>query len=78
MGLGDEIFEGRKGDVTLGAPLRENLWYLLPPEINDISEESDWNFHGPKASRIELMSVLSSVKNILIRARFHTDQAEGR
>lgn len=78
MGFGDEIFEGRKGEVALEAPLVETSWFEIPSNVEDISEETDWNFRGAPVSRALFLSVLAAVKHILIRARFHTDQAEGR
>lgn len=50
--------------------LVENGWYHV---------EDDHNTSGGTAvNRAQLLSVLADIKHLLIRAKFHTDQVEGR
>lgn len=53
--------------VTLTLPLRENGWYIL---------DGDGRRVRP-VSREEFTLVLYNLRNMLIRAKFHTDQIEG-
>lgn len=79
MGHGEQIFEGRKGNTTLSAPLIEDAWYIIPPEVKDIRTRlRRTEYRGAAVTRDQLLSVLADLKHVLLRAKFHTDQAEGR
>ena len=62
-------------NATLSIPLVEDVWYHVPSDLKDIVGRE---YHGKAASREDLMSVLTHVKHMLLRAKFHTDQVEGR
>lgn len=79
LGHGEEMFEGRKGSARLSAPLREDAWYVVPSEVKDIRTRlRRTEYRGAAITRDQLLAVLADVEHLLLRAKFHTDQAEGR
>ncbi|KAJ9598480.1 hypothetical protein L9F63_010833, partial [Diploptera punctata] len=72
LGIGDALFKPPNATITI--PFLENNWYHVPNDLKDILGQE---YHGDAASRAELMSVLTHVKYMLLRAKFHTDQVEG-
>jgi laminin alpha 1/2 len=73
LGSGDHSY--KPPNATLTVPLHEDAWYHIPNDVVDIVGHA---YHGDPASRDDLMSVLTHVKYLLLRAKFHTDQVEGR
>lgn len=55
-------------EVAISVPLREQGWFLLN------SREDGTN----SVSREDFSLILSNLTKLLIRAKFHTDQIEGR
>lgn len=62
----------------LSVRMDENNWYRLPE--NSLRSEYFYSKLNDeeKVSRREIMSVLSDIKYILLRAKFHTDQIDCR
>lgn len=55
-------------EVAISVPLREQGWFLLTPRED-----------GSKSvSREDFTLILNNLTKLLIRAKFHTDQIEGR
>jgi len=73
LGTGYHSYQSQ--NATLTVPLHEDFWYHIPEDIQDITGH---DYRGDPASRDDLMSVLTHVKHLLLRATFHTDQVEGR
>lgn len=54
--------------MSVTIQLVENGWYQM----------TDDDRGGKGITRAELLNVLSDIKYLLVRAKFHTDQVEGR
>ncbi|XP_059617833.1 laminin subunit alpha lam-3 [Phlebotomus argentipes] len=75
IAFGDDVF--RDSNTTLETFLTEDGWYHVPRSIKDIvTRLRRTEYRGDPVTRIQFMSVLSDVENILIRGTFHTDQVE--
>lgn len=72
---GDDLFEGT--NATLNIKMIEHGWYHVPSEVKDIvTRLRRTEYKGDPVTRPQFMSVLTNVKSILIRAKFHIDQIE--
>lgn len=79
LGLGEETFEGRKGNMTLIVPFIEDGWYTISPEVKDIRTRlRRTEYRGASVTREQFLNVLSNLTHVMLRAKFHTDQVEGR
>lgn len=62
----------------LSVRLFEKNWY----RFNNNWQNSEYSYspinHEEEVSRQDMLSVLSNIKHILLRAKFHTDQIECR
>lgn len=62
----------------------EDGWYHVLDGVRDIvtrlrRNQANWEeYRGDDITRAQFMSVLANIKHLLLRAKFHTDQAEGR
>uniref|UniRef100_A0A1B0D2T9 Uncharacterized protein n=1 Tax=Phlebotomus papatasi TaxID=29031 RepID=A0A1B0D2T9_PHLPP len=75
IAFGDDIF--RNSNTTLETFLTEDGWYHIPTSVKDIvTRQRRTEYRGDPVTRVQFMSVLSDVQNILIRGTFHTDQVE--
>ncbi|KDR22194.1 Laminin subunit alpha-1, partial [Zootermopsis nevadensis] len=72
LGAGNHAY--KSPNATLTIPLHEDAWYHIPNYVRDITGH---DYNGEPASRDDLMSILTHVKHLLLRAKFHTDQVEG-
>ncbi|KAL1457469.1 hypothetical protein WDU94_007697 [Cyamophila willieti] len=78
IGSGTSPYHTRD-NLTLSIPLEESHFYMIPSDITDIEpeeDETDYNYRGGDVSKEQFLSVLTDVKHVLLRARYHTDQAE--
>lgn len=62
--------------MTFQIKLAEKNWYHIPRYLSDISGQSSDFQPGDPVTRQEFLSVLMSIKHILLRSTFHTDQIE--
>jgi laminin alpha 1/2 len=82
VGYGDTVHLEHNASVAV--PLREGAWYLLRDGVKDISTRLRRTgaelapYKGDTATRNQLLSVLADVQHVLVRAKYHTDQVEGR
>ena len=84
VGYGDTVH--LEHNATVAVPLREEQagWYLLRDGVRDISTRLRRTgaelapYRGEAATRNQLLSVLADVQHVLVRAKYHTDQVEGR
>lgn len=73
---GDDSFN--ENEMTFRIKLTEDKWYHLSKDIKDIVTRSKRNeYKGENVTRFEFLSVLTNVKYVLLRAKYHTDQIEG-
>lgn len=76
IAYGDDTFQGT--NVTLKVALREDNWYHIPFGVRDIvTRLRRTEYRGDPVTRFQFMSILSNLRHILIRAKYHTDQIEG-
>ncbi|XP_014250027.1 laminin subunit alpha-1 isoform X2 [Cimex lectularius] len=81
IGYGNSWHHERSMNITV--PLVEDGWYYVLDTYRDYVTRLRRNhmdvedFKGEYISREQLLSVLADIKHLLIRAKFHTDQAEG-
>ena len=79
LGYGEETYEERKKNLTLKVNLIEKNWYTILPEVDDIRTRlRRTEYRGSGITREQFLNVLSNVKHVMLRAKFHTDQVEGR
>lgn len=73
---GDDTFSGN--DMTFRVLLAEDKWYHVPEDVKDIITRSTRNeYKGEMVTRYQFLSILTNIKFVLLRAKFHTDQIEG-
>lgn len=73
---GDATYSGT--NATMKVTLRESNWYHIPYGVKDIvTRLKRTEYRGDPVTRFQFMSVLSDLKHLLVRAKFHTDQIEG-
>ncbi|XP_026686393.1 laminin subunit alpha-1-like [Diaphorina citri] len=77
IGSGNSQYDSRD-NLTLSLPLLESHFYHIPPGLNDIIAEftSEEMYMGGAVTKEQFLSVLTDVKHVLLRAKYHTDQAE--
>nr|XP_022919111.1 laminin subunit alpha-1 isoform X1 [Onthophagus taurus] len=68
IGQGNNIFNG--ANATFKIPLTEGDWFKIKLDKNEIID------YSILATRADFLSVLTDIKHILLRAKFHTDQIE--
>ncbi|XP_078049382.1 wing blister isoform X1 [Augochlora pura] len=73
---GEEQYNGQEAEISV--PLRENGWYHVRSEIQDIPTRlRRTEFRGDPVTRIQMMRVLADLKYLMIRAQYHSEQIEG-
>ncbi|XP_061943056.1 laminin subunit alpha lam-3 isoform X4 [Apis cerana] len=76
IAYGEEQYNGQEAEIMV--PLRENGWYHVRDEIQDIPTRlRRTEFRGDSVSRVQMMNVLMDLKYLLIRAQYHSEQIEG-
>ncbi|XP_076668102.1 wing blister isoform X2 [Andrena cerasifolii] len=76
IAYGEEQYNGQEAEITV--PLRENGWYHVRSEIQDIPTRlRRTEFRGDPVTRIQMMQVLADLKYLMIRAQYHSEQIEG-
>uniref|UniRef100_A0A8D8X2U9 Laminin subunit alpha-1 n=1 Tax=Cacopsylla melanoneura TaxID=428564 RepID=A0A8D8X2U9_9HEMI len=78
LGSGTSQYHTRD-NLTLSVPLQESHFYTIGSDIADITpeeEDTDYIYRGDDVSKEQFLSVLIDVKHVLLRAKYHTDQAE--
>lgn len=74
---GEEQYNSQKAEITV--PLRENGWYHVRSEIQDIPTKlRRTEFRGDPVTRVQMLQVLADLKYLMIRAQYHSVQIEGR
>ncbi|RZF47867.1 hypothetical protein LSTR_LSTR016604 [Laodelphax striatellus] len=77
LGFGENWYQ--QNNISLTVQLEEQGWYhLVSDEADDVITSNRFGFKGAPVTRAQFLSVLADVKHILLRAKFHTDQAEAR
>lgn len=82
IGFGNTWHKSKNMSITV--PLMADGWYHIVEENRDViarlrRNHEPWEeFRGEDVTRPQLLSVLADIKHLLVRAKFHTDQAEGR
>jgi len=79
IAYGEEQYNGQEAEITV--PLREQGWYYVRSEVQDISTKPRLRrteFRGDPVTRTQMMRVLADLKYLMIRARYHSEQIEGR
>lgn len=65
--------------MNLKIKMIEDEWYLITEDLESFSSYSFELKNNKKGvTRREMLSVLSDVKYLLVRAKFHTDQSDCR
>lgn len=73
---GDDTFTGT--NMTFRVQLTEKNWYHVPDEVKDIiTRLRRTEYKGEYVSRAQFLQILTNIKYILLRAKYHTDQIEG-
>ncbi|XP_017770697.1 PREDICTED: laminin subunit alpha-1-like, partial [Nicrophorus vespilloides] len=78
IACGDEPYTD--GDMTFRITLAEfeDTWYHVPGDVKDIvTRLRRTEYKGDFVTRAQFLSVLTDVKHVMLRAKFHTDQIEG-
>lgn len=74
MKIGHGNYSYTSSKMTFNIKITERNWFHMP-NVDDNAESS--NFQPGKAvNRKEFLNVLMSIKSILLRSTFHTDQIE--
>lgn len=79
IAYGEEQYTGQEAEIVV--PLREHGWYHVRSEVQDISTKPRLRrteFRGDPVTRTQMMRVLADLKYLMIRARYHSEQIEGR
>lgn len=75
IGYGDQVYHTT--NTTIAVTLTEDGWYHIPHSVKDIvTRLHHTEYRGDLVTRVQFMSVLSDIKHVLLRATYHTDQAE--
>ncbi|KAK1136595.1 hypothetical protein K0M31_001141 [Melipona bicolor] len=76
IAYGEEQYNGQEAEITV--PLRENGWYHIRGEIQDIPTRlRRTEFRGDAVTRTQMVKVLADLKYFMIRAQYHSEQIEG-
>lgn len=76
IGSGHSQYNTRD-NLTISLLLHESEFYFIEPELSDILTE-DTQYNAGRVSKEQFLSILADVKHVLLRAKYHTDQAETR
>ena len=77
IAYGEEQYNGQEAEITV--PLRENGWYHVRGEIQDIPTRlRRTEFRGDAVTRTQMVKILADLKYLMIRAQYHSEQIEGR
>lgn len=77
IAYGEEQYNGH--DAEISVPLQEQGWYHLRNDIQDIPTRlRRTEYRGDPVTRSQMLHVLSDIKYLMIRAQYHSEQAEGR
>lgn len=72
---GDDIFTVT--NITIKVNLKEDNWYHIPLDIKDVdSYLYKTDYKRMPVNRGQFLSILTDLKHVLLRAKFHTDQIE--
>ncbi|XP_076245323.1 wing blister [Calliopsis andreniformis] len=76
IAYGEEQYNGQEAEIAV--PLRENGWYHIRSEIQDIPTRlRRTEFRGDPVTRVQMMWILADLKHLMIRAQYHSEQLEG-
>uniref|UniRef100_T1HX12 Laminin subunit alpha-2 n=1 Tax=Rhodnius prolixus TaxID=13249 RepID=T1HX12_RHOPR len=73
----------KEKNMNITVQFLEDGWYHVLDGVRDIvtrlrRNQANWEeYRGDDITRAQFMSVLANIKHLLLRAKFHTDQAEG-
>lgn len=74
----DVSYSQASDELEIPIPLYEKMWYHVPNSVRDIvTRPKRTEYKGDMVTRNQFLSVLTNVKYILLRAKYHTDQVEG-
>lgn len=77
IAYGDDLF-AETTERTFRIVLKEENWYHVPGGVKDIVTRLRRNeYRGEGVTRSQFLAILTDVKHVLLRAKFHTDQIEG-
>lgn len=77
IAYGEEQYSGQ--DAEISVPLQEQGWFHVKSEVRDIQTRlRRTEYRGAPVTRPQMIRVLTELKHILIRAQYHSEQAEGR
>jgi len=77
IAYGEEQYNGQEAEIVV--PLQEHGWYHVRSEIRDIAVRlRRTEFRGDPVTRTQMMRILADLKYLMIRARYHSEQIEGR
>lgn len=77
IAYGEEQYNGQEAIISVS--LWEHGWYHVRSEIQDIPMRlKRTEFRGDPVTRTQMMHVLADLKFLMIRARYHSEQIEGR
>ncbi|CAA9998731.1 unnamed protein product, partial [Nesidiocoris tenuis] len=81
--IGYGSMQHKEANLNITIPLVEDGWYHVLDDVGDMvtrlkRNQGNWvEYRGDDISRGQLLSVLANIKHMLVRAKYHTDQAEG-
>lgn len=74
----DDISYEQRDMIEISIPLLEKSWYHVPKSVKDIvTRLKRTEYKGDLVSREQFMNVITNIKHVLLRAKYHTDQVEG-
>ncbi|XP_046413773.1 laminin subunit alpha-1-like [Neodiprion fabricii] len=78
IAYGEERYSGQ--DAMISVPLGERGWYHVKEEVrNNIPHRlRKTEYRGDPVTRSQMLRVLADLERVMIRARYHTEQIEGR
>lgn len=75
IAYGDDIFTVT--NVTIQVAMTEENWYHIPLDVKHIEDHMyKTDYRRMAVTREQFLSILTDLKHILLRAKFHTDQIE--
>ncbi|XP_015124906.1 laminin subunit alpha-1, partial [Diachasma alloeum] len=76
IAFGEEPYSGQEAEISV--PLQEEGWFHMETEIKNIQvRPRRTEYGGRPVSRGQMLRVLADVKYVMIRAQYHSEQAEG-
>lgn len=76
IAYGEEQYNGQ--EATISVPLQEQGWYHVRSEVQDIpTRHRRTEYRGDPVTRAQMLRILASVKHLMIRAQYHSEQVEG-